>query len=62
VASRWSPAAAVGLAGLAVVLLVAAVVGPLRRAERTTESGAMGGAPTGTGAAVLPPAMIPIPE
>src|SRR6185437_2987701 len=41
VASRWSPAAAAGLAGLAVVLVVAAVLGPLRRAERTPHSGAV---------------------
>jgi MFS family permease len=50
-ASHWSPAAAVGLAGLAAFLVATAVLGPLRRAERETEPGAASGRPTSTGSA-----------
>jgi MFS family permease len=67
-ASLWSPAAVVGLAGLSIVLVVAAALGPLRRAERTPEPGASDGTgsaasgSTSSGSAAIQPAMIPITE
>ncbi|HEX4726861.1 MAG TPA: MFS transporter, partial [Jatrophihabitans sp.] len=65
-ASRWSPAAAVGLAGLAAFLVVTALLGPLRRAERAPEPGASDGTgsaasgSTSAGSAAIQPSMIPI--
>ncbi|HET6209709.1 MAG TPA: MFS transporter [Jatrophihabitans sp.] len=60
VASRWSPAAAVGLAGLAAFLVVAALLGPLRRAEREPSAGgSQSGVGAPSGAATEPAATEP---